>query len=397
LYKLQNGGKVDVQIINLFQKYINDQCDKQELEEVFGILNGGKHQAEWEQVIGEEADRVLSSGLQSELSQNEVDAIYDGIAAQLPSGKRKSHKLWPSLATVAAAVALVVSGIYFLNYNKAAVGDRTSLISRDIGPGNVGATLTLANGKKIKLSDAVNGVIAKETGISVTKTADGELEYVVEKTAGHSNSLNTLSTAKGETYILTLPDKSKVWLNAASSLTYTTGLSESVRRVKLQGEAYFEVTKDKTHPFLVETDNQEVEVLGTHFNISSYSDENSVKTTLLEGSVLIKPERSEERILKPGQQAILQGDAIKVVKADVVEAMAWKEGFFRFNDESIENIMLKISRWYDVDISYQGKDIKERFTGKVSRSKNISEVLLILEKTKDVHFKIEGRRVFVMQ
>ncbi|MNL08096.1 fec operon regulator FecR [compost metagenome] len=221
--------------------------------------------------------------------------------------------------------------------------------------------------------------------------------YEVKSKGSDPNQLNTLSTEKGETYILTLPDKSKVWLNAASSLTYTAALMErGVRRVKLTGEAYFEIFKDKAHPFVVESKEQQVEVLGTHFNINAYEDEFVVKTTLLEGSVKISNAGSRSSILKPGQQAVLSDRGIVLKNVEAEDAIDWKSGYFMFNNESLESGLKRIARWYNVQIIYEDESLKgETFFGRISKFEKISKVFSMLERTDIVRFKIEGNKIFV--
>lgn len=307
----------------------------------------------------------------------------------------KKASLWPRIAVAASLLLIVSVGLYFYRYKTATDNQTQIAYQNDVAPGKVGATLTLASGKKIRLTDAANGEIAKEAGISVTKTADGQLIYKIKETTGSSDKINTLSTAQGETYILILPDKSKVWLNAASSLTYSANLIQNgKRRVKLTGEAYFEVAKDKKHPFIVKSRNQSVEVLGTHFNINAYDDETIIKSTLLEGSVSVVS-NGKSALLKPGQQSVLAGNALTVQKANIADAVAWKNGEFRFSNEHIESIMRKISRWYDVEIDYKGEITNEGFNGAITRFSNIEDVLKIMERSKAVHFKIQGRRIIV--
>ena len=313
---------------------------------------------------------------------------------------------------IAATVLLVLStALYFFS-------DRNSLepkysvpnISRhEITPGGNKAILTLADGSKIILDDSAKGEVAKQAGITITKTADGQLVYTianVNRTAQDVQlTYNTIETPKGGQYQINLPDGSKVWLNAASSLHYPTRFTGQERKVSLIGEAYFEVTRNSAMPFRVACNNQEIEVLGTHFNINSYTDEEIIKTTLLEGSIKVISTNdffSKEIagvILKPGQESqIVVGGikTIKVVNVDSDEAVAWKNGYFMFNYEGIQSIMRKISRWYDVEIEYKGNIPNDRFGGSVSRFKNVSEVLDLLELTGQVHFKIEGRRITVM-
>jgi len=392
--------KVDRQIITLFQKYISEQCTRQELEEVFVLLKNGQYEREWQKVIDEEAEDVLTSGKQSELSGHEVDQIYLGIAARLTSGKQ-IRKLWPRVVAVAAVAALMVLGVYFFNERYQTIKERRDLVVHDVVPGKVGATLTLASGKKIRLSDAANGEIVSEAGVVVTKTADGRLIYEVKGPDADAGKTNTLSTGKGESYQLRLPDGSLVWLNAASSLTYAVSLLEHGKRtVSLNGEAYFEIYKDKKHPFLVKTYQQEVEVLGTHFNVNAYDDDEAVKTTLLEGSVRVSSAKRNGQtvLLRPNQQSILrQGSGISVQQVDPESVIAWKNGNFMFKGEQIEPIMRRLAYWYDIEVIYLGKKPVALFRGVISRSTSLSEVLKMMELTGTIHFKIEGRRVYVRE
>jgi transmembrane sensor len=333
------------------------------------------------------------------LSEDAINSSLNRVWAKLDNKPLKptTSKLWPRLTVVAASVAIIAFGVYLFNKNTSSVTNNKALLAQDIGPGKVGATLILANGKRILLSDAVNGQLAKEAGVIISKTSDGQLVYEVTKIEGEPNQINTLSTSKGETYMIILPDKSKVWLNAASSLKYPTSFGNHPQRVvELSGEAYFEVTKDK-RSFKVLTAHQNVTVLGTHFNIMAYPEEHDVSTTLLEGSVKVSSTKSEV-LLKPGQQSILNKDlgnmTLKAVDSD--EAIAWKDDYFLFQGEDIYSIMRKISRWYDIEVSYKGNMENKEFAGMISRFKNISEVLKMLELTGDVHFKIEGRRILVM-
>jgi transmembrane sensor len=300
--------------------------------------------------------------------------------------------------TIAAAVVIVVFGIYFFNNNN--TSNNIPLIAQDIAPGKTGATLTLANGKKIRLNEVANGELAKEAGVVITKSANGDLIYEIKDKAGESNKVNTLSTANGELYNLRLPDGSHVWLNSASSLTYTANLIKNGRRkVKLDGEAYFEVAKDKAHPFIVESKGQEVEVLGTHFNINSYADEGNTKTTLLEGKVNISSFKEgtihQSQVLRPNQQAVNTGSTIKVAEVDAADVIGWKNGKFVFDNEGIETVMRKISRWYNVEIIYQEDISGIKVTGGIPRSKNVSKILEMLENTDGVHFKIEDKKIIV--
>lgn len=335
-----------------------------------------------------------------QITEKELKEELNALSNALPL--HKERHLWKRISIAAALATIMLSvGLFYHTQNKNKSLQKTA-VAKAIIPGKVGATLTLANGKKIKLSDAVNGEIANELGVSVTKMQNGQLMYQLKSDAqkgAAKNAINTLSTGRGETYVLILPDHSKVWLNAASSITYSTELVDrkGIRKVQLQGEAYFEIFKDKGHPFVVSTANQNVEVLGTHFNINSYVDEPVTVTTLVEGSVKISKDKFS-RLLKPNQQALQRNNEdfeIREVNAD--DVIAWKDGYLLFEDETLESIMRQISRWYDVEVEY-AKDVDKHklYSGGVSRYNNVSTVLEILASTKNIHFKIEGRKIMVI-
>ena len=365
------------------------------------------------------------------LDNHAVNPLADQIdleAAQQKSLKTIMNQIsppksinWGHKLAVAASVILVLGiGIYFFNLNSKPPGILTVLqaenAKNDIPPGKNAATLTLANGRQIKLSAADNGILAKEAGISITKTADGQLVYRIESSSTSKNrrsekeslpAYNTLSTSTGEQYQVILPDQTKVWLNASSSIRYATSFARGGNRlVTLMGEAYFEVAKMKI-PFLVSTKYQTIQVLGTHFNINSYENEPDTKTTLLEGSVQVSSpaalrggtsiRSSNMVLLKPGQQSILTDRRLKVIAADTEQETSWKNGQFYFRNTPLKAVMRQISRWYDVEVVYH-KEVSDQVMlgGWISRSKKISAILNLIELTGQAHFKVEGRRITVM-
>jgi len=329
----------------------------------------------------------------------DLDLVLEKLNDNQP--QRRRLPLWPQIAAAILFITLS-AGLFLYISNDRGLGSNNKLAKHDILPGGNKATLTLANGKVINLSDAQTGSLDKQSGVQITKTADGQLIYTAQDISDNTDaksSYNTIATPKGGQYQVNLPDGSKVWLNAASSLKYPANLSAfQERRVELRGEAYFEVAKVNHKPFIVETDKQEVEVLGTHFNVKSYTDDNSTRTTLLEGSVRVTPKANgiAGTILKPGLQAELKASGLKVQPVDVEDEVDWKNGDFVFKEESLESIMRKIARWYDVEIIYQdGIPQNVALEGLVSRSKSISAVLSLIESTGKVHFKIEGRKIIV--
>lgn len=321
--------------------------------------------------------------------------------------EKKYLKLLPRIIVAAAAVAAIVFGIWFYNPGSHAdtpFRNEFGAGAQDIAPGKNGATITLANGKVIQLSDAKSGVVIGSefsySDGSDVRYSSGASSLTPSELRGADGKAQilTASTAKGQTYQFTLPDGTKVWLNADSKLEFPSnfnGIKE--RNVRLFGEGYFEVAKDKAHPFIVATDKQKVEVLGTHFNINSYADEGSVKTTLLEGSVRVDRTGRAAVVLKPNQQSVVSGTKqTDVNTVDVNDVVAWKNGKFVFVREDVRSIMNKIARWYDVQIVYEGDVKGKALGGSVSRFKNVSEVLEMLSATKAVQFRIEGRKVIVM-
>ncbi|TCC96548.1 FecR family protein [Pedobacter hiemivivus] len=331
--------------------------------------------------------------LDEDLDYNNIeDRIWSKLEEQRTV---KSIRLWPRMIGITATVAIIGFGIWFYTTQLEVHPKAEILAHNDIGPGKTGATLTLANGRKIILSNAPTGAIAEEDGVVVTKSADGQLVYEIKNSATRTSKINTLSTANGETYKVILPDGSSVWLNATSSINYPANFALAKKRiVQLKGEAYFEITQDKKHPFVVLSTGQEIEVLGTHFNINAYPNEANIKTTLLEGSVRIS-RKDKQQMLEPGQQAIASENGIAIRAVDTDEVIAWKDGYFEFVKSDIQTVMRQISRWYSVDVQYEGPISKETFTGRISRTKNISQILKMVESSNAVQVSIKGRRIMV--
>lgn len=389
-YALENLGKLKTP----FYKYLNNELSKEEAQQFLEQLQSGEDQDVFLLLIEEGLDSPLADQL---LKRPELLALLNQSFAKIADAievkpKKVRTTLWWRISSAAAVVTLIFLSVYYINYRNNILNNPIA-VSQDIAPGKIGATLTLSNGKSIKLSTAVNGELAIEAGISVKKTADGQLVYELKEGAGDPNKINTLTTAKGETYILTLPDKSRVWMNAASTITYSTSFAKG-RKVKLEGEAYFEITEDKVHPFIVVTRQQNVEVLGTHFNINAYADEENVTTTLLKGSVKVTA-KFGDKILKPGNQSAVSDNSILITDVDTQRAVAWKNNKFLFENDDIKYIMRMIERWYDVDVVYSGEMPTEKFGGGVSRFGNVSQVLKILQSTGGAKFKIEGRKIIV--
>lgn len=299
---------------------------------------------------------------------------------------------------VAAMLVLGIIGtwVFWDGHTDVQKTERVSVLD-DIQPGSNRAVLTLANGRTINLSAAQSGIIVNNELTYLDGTA-----ILDETLTSGASSLMAIATPKGGTYQITLPDGTKVWLNSASKLTYPSQFDTYERVVELEGEAYFEVSKSsKKLPFLVNTKDQIVEVLGTQFNISAYGDEPAVKTTLVEGSVkvaLVKNVRDKSKarlsksasatILKPGQQSIVNNGYATINEVDVSAFIGWKEGYFIFNGTELRDAMKQLGRWYDVEIIYDGIIPHTPFFGKISRDDTLAEVLAIL-KEGEVNFSMK--------
>lgn len=262
------------------------------------------------------------------------------------------------------------------------------------------AVLTLADGSTINLDDTKNVQLSQQAGISVKKIK-GELVYeskAEEKNTDASLASNTIQTPAESQFKVVLPDGSSVWLNAGSSLKYPLHFARNNRSVTLQGEGYFEVFKDKRRPFRVVTSLQTVQVLGTHFNISAYSNQKVTRTTLLEGSVRVTGLSTQQTaVLTPNQQAVLTSDKVSVITVDATEAIAWRDGYFSFNNYTLEEVMNGLARWYKIDVAYPDPALKrELFSGSLPHSSNVKQVLKKLELAGKVKFEIEGNKITVL-
>jgi transmembrane sensor len=384
-------------IIYLLNAYQQQTATPQERVEFAKLL----HNERYTQLFNEQLDQNWDELTSEEIDQIEIPG-YDRILQEItlqPQMTGRKKNLWPRMVAAAAILTIIGTGIYFFKSSSPTINTEFTT-KTDIAPGKDGATLTLANGKKIIITAALAGNIATESGVKIVKTKDGQLIYEITGNAEGPLAYNTLSTSKGEQTQVRLPDGTVVYLNAESSLKYPTSFAKATKRqVSLTGEAYFEVTKDKLHPFVVNADHQNVEVLGTTFNISSYADEPTVKTTLLEGSVRISQlETQNSKLLVPGEQAIVDAQSLLTKTVKVDDVVAWKNGYFMFNNETLENIMKKVARWYNVEILYKGDAVKQKtFFGSVSRFDHVSEILKLLQKTEGATFEIQGKQIIVSQ
>lgn len=386
----------------MFKRHI---LKEQNLKELLDKYTSGKASAEEIELIDEWYDSVQGddSGLSDPFVKEVLSEMHTGLRTHIYrtpgySSNDKVRPLYTYLRWTAAAVVLICSVLYFSRQPKDQLVKHTvKHAAGDFAPGGNQAVLTLANGSTVILDNKGNGDLARQGGTIVSKKADGLLSYQSAKDGSVTGvSYNTVTTPRGGQYQIILPDGSKVWLNAASSLKFPTAFSGKNRYVELKGEAYFEVTKNKSLPFIVKSSDQLIEVLGTHFDINNYPEEPQAKTTLLEGRV--KASSGKDAVfLDPGQQAVIskaEGN-IKVLKdIDTDESIAWKNGNFQFNNAGIETVMRQMSRWYNVDIEYSGKIPDDHFSGSFSRNMNISQAFKLLEFS-GADFKIEGRKIII--
>lgn len=342
---------------------------------------------------------VLINKIESKLNEADNDSYFNlKPTNKLIKSNLKvfSTRRWMS---VAAIFLLIIGGAFLL---KTTLGIGNSIASidirykNDVAPGSNKAILTLGNGSKIDLVNTKDGIIESDKGVKIDKAGETVIyksnspKYITSETV-----FNTITTPRGGQYQLALPDGSKVWMNNASSIKFPVAFSGNTREVVLSGEAYFEVAKNPNKPFIVHVNDLEVKVLGTHFNIMCYSDESSIKTTLIEGSVKLSKGNFSE-LLYPGKIASFQHQSFTVADADIEQELAWKNGYFIFNKSDIETIMRQLARWYDVNVNYEGAKPKNLFVGQIKKEASLAESLKIIELS-GIHFKIEGRNLIVME
>lgn len=333
-------------------------------------------------------------------------AIQTHMNKEVPDSRTPVLRIRNRRWIAAASVLLLLSAGAYLWFTGNAITEPPTAYSNhqlrnDALPGRDGAVLTLADGKKVLLDSLGNGVISTQ-GKTTVSISSGRLVYDAREQEG-TTLYNTMTTPNGRQYQLVLPDGTLVWLNAASSITYPTAFIGKERKVTVNGEAYFEVAKNKKKPFIVDIDGKSsVEVLGTHFNINSYGDEGNIKTTLLEGSVKVTRGHNST-VLRPGQQSAVStssqsenGAGISVSSlVDLDQVMAWKQGYFQFSRTDLKVVMRELARWYNVEVVYENGVPDKTFIGKLPRDANASEVLKALGDV-GVHVRIEDRKLIVM-
>lgn len=375
------------------QRFFENSATPAEREELYQLLKTIDPETS-------EFFRPLEEELKNEVhptseEQQRLNAIFNKLEQKIQTRKEGKVIELPRILRIAASILIVMLAMYGV-YQFTSTNSVTEQIAQtaDVKPGTDKAILTLANGETVKLNGTGTAIPAQ--GNAQIQNDAGSISYVAQ---ANTNDVvyNTVTTERAGQYKLTLADGSRVWLNAESSLTFPASFSGNERKVKVVGEAYFEIAHNKAMPFRVELPTgAEVEVLGTHFNVMAYRDEDAIKTTLLEGSVRITS-GAESALLAPNQQAqISNTGALSVIKNyDVNQAVAWKDGAFVFNDTQLDEIMRQVSRWYDVEVSYADDVRGLQFGGKISRKENASKVLALLELTGEVKFEIQGKKIIV--
>jgi transmembrane sensor len=401
----------------LYHRFLKGNCTEVEYQELIVLMEFLKDDPILHQLLDESWPKLVED--ESTLPIDRSTAIYQRIVKE-PQSKRRVLNKWKFY--IAASFLLITISIFFYFYtddllNRSQTYSKNTPVE-DVQPGTEKATLTLANGKKINLNNAGIDMQEPQSNLQIRKTSEGSVtlslsEYEKNKLQ-NKVEWNTITTPKGGVFNVVLPDGSHVFLNASSSISFPTNFAQHERQIKLMGEAYFEVERhrdidgNRNIPFIVNVGSQRVEVLGTKFNVTAYNELPSIVTTLLSGAVKVTMGLGREQskfavILKPGEQSTANKNSHKITvhEADIEESMAWKDGYFLFNNEPLKHIMEKITRWYNVEVSYNGNVDSIRFLGIYDRSKSLRKLLKDLEQTGKVHFDLisdentKGRRVIV--
>ncbi|MGO4294487.1 FecR family protein [Chitinophaga sp. RAB17] len=377
------------QLQELFERYYNQTATPEETAALMALIDQTPEEKLAELIREQGAKLSVADPV---IPPNVARNILQNILQQDRRPLRR-FSAWHYAGAAAAAILLLVGISWLMSGKHPAPVVKTPVA--DIAPGKENATLTLGDATVIGLDTASNGLLSQQ-GNTAVQLVNGKLIYS-GNTANTAVTYNTITTGRGNHYSMVLSDGTKVWLNSASSLRFPVAFSGSERLVAVTGEVYFEVAPDAHHPFQVQMPHKgTITVLGTHFNVHAYEDEADITTTLLEGAVSIR-KGSQQQLLSPGQQAVISELAgISVRKqVDLAQIMAWKEGYFWFNDTNIYALMKQIARWYDVEVRFEGNITEDGFSGKISRDVPLSRVLQILE-LNGVHFKITGRQITVM-
>lgn len=374
---------------SMFRKYLNGTATPEEKRLVEALYDRFEKQPDILNSYSEQEKQSLEYRMESYL-KNHIQ--HPTPTLPLTGWARWQQRLsWRHIAAASVLVACLGGGYFYLNIHKQPIS-QVQITPKDLTPGGDHAMLTLSDGSQIMLDNASNGMLAKQGEMTIHKVEPGLVAYS-GKGLFAKNQFNTITAPTGGKYSVVLPDGSRAWLNAESSLKFPTAFAQNERKVAITGEVYFEIAPDKQKPFLVDVQGvQTIKVLGTHFNVNAYGDEAAVTTTLLEGSVIISAAHTDAKAiqLKPGDQASLSSKGAIQVEKDVntEKVIAWKNGFFQFEKANIKTVMRQLSRWYNVEVAYEGVPSDRTFSGKIARNVNASEALEILQFT-GVNFRVE--------
>ncbi|MBC9932865.1 FecR family protein [Chitinophaga qingshengii] len=380
---------------DLLQKYLDGTITEPESETLFAWLkeNPAAVETDMEAVLRGNYDAAFENPipLTAGGSQRILDRLMVSMAAEEEPVEHRLplwRRTWVRYAAAAIITGVVAAtGAQWLHSRKQTQVAPPVVIAS----GTNRAVLKLSNGQEIML-DSTRGSIVQEPGLTV-RNDSGRLNY---QGATAAVEYHTLTTPRGGQYRIQLPDGTAVWLNAASSITYPTAFTEKVRAVIITGEAYFEVAANTRQPFRVDVNGKAtVEVLGTRFNVNAYTDENSIRTTLVDGSVRVNHKQASV-VLKPGQQAAISETGLQLLEhPDLDMAMAWKNGSFQFDHAHLKEVLRQMARWYDVTVVYEPGSADIIFSGEIKRDLDLSQALIVLERM-GVRYRIEGKQLIIM-
>jgi len=389
----------------LLQLLLTNKITEQELAELSIIMQQPENSAAIEASMKQswQSDEHAEGELPNHIYESIIkDQRFLDVVTETSPKRSWLGQMALRYAVAAIILACCSLGFYFYNagISTNVKHNNQQALHKENGLESNHVVLTLSNGEKIVLDQSANGQLGKERNALISKTKDGQIVYDLSSINVEANDhliYNTITTPAGSTYQLILSDGTKAWLNAKSTLKFPVAFSKTDRKVVLEGEAYFEVTPNQSKPFLVEARAMQIQVLGTHFNVASYPDDQVVRASLVEGAIKAKHGQST-LLLKPGEQANLKNGTtvLDKTKFNLEEVTDWKNGYFIFRDEPITEIMKKVSRWYNIDVVYKGVNGNQAFGGKYVKSNSLEELLSSLELTGTVKFKIDGRRVTVM-
>ena len=379
----------------MFQKYFDKTATTEERTELAVMIDNEDNRASvmqvfkaaWEKYEGEA--QILTNEKTEEILHH---ILGNGFHEQKIVAIPATPLIWKRIMVAASVMLLLVIGawmVYSRQSSRTTMAKTIQPVTRDVQPGKDGAILTLGNGEKIRLDDLADGLIAGKANKS------GNLLSYTQAKPGSATEYNTLSTPNGRQFSLVLADNSRVWLNASSSITYPSIFGNEDRTVQITGEAYFEIAYNSKKPFRVMVNGMAVQVMGTHFNVNSYGDEDVTKTTLLEGSIKIS-KAGISKLVNPGQQALVNksGEIKLINKVDVDAVVAWKNGYFSFEKADLQTIMRQVARWYDVQVSFEGQVPAVQFSGEIGRGLTLTQFLSILDETR-IRYRIEGKSLVI--